>query len=62
MKSTFDKKESWSNKERKARQDESLASMVKLGYKKSARLKAILDKKRSIPRASRQERIWKNCR
>ena len=43
MKHLFDKKESWSNNERKARQDESLARMVKLGYKKSSCLKAILD-------------------
>lgn len=43
MNRIFDKKESWPNKERKIRQDESLSVMVKLGYKKSIRLKAILD-------------------
>ncbi len=50
MKRTFDKKESWSHKERKARQDESLASMVKLGYKKSPALKKILDANNINPR------------
>lgn len=43
MKRFFDKKESSSHKERKSRQDEQLSAMVKLGYKKSARLKKILD-------------------
>jgi len=43
MKRLFDEKESWSHEERKARQDENLARMVKLGYKKSTRLKKILD-------------------
>jgi len=51
MNRLFDKKESWSNKERKTRQDESLASMVKLGYKKSARLKAILDDNKINPKS-----------
>ena len=51
MKRLFDKKESWSHKERKTRQDESLASMVKLGYKKSARLKAILDQNKINPKS-----------
>jgi phenylacetate-CoA ligase len=51
MKRSFDKKESWSNKERKTRQDESLAGMVKLGYKKSARLKAILDDNKINPKS-----------
>ncbi len=50
MKRLFDKKESWTNEERKARQDESLANMVKLGYKKSARLKAILDQNKINPK------------
>ena len=36
MNRLFDKKESWTNEERKTRQDESLSGMVKLGYKKSA--------------------------
>ena len=43
MKSLFDKKESWNNKKRKEAQDELLASMVKLGYKKSAMIKKIFD-------------------
>ncbi len=51
MKRLFDKKESWSNKERKTRQDEILANMVKLGYKKSARLKAILDQNKINPKS-----------
>jgi len=50
MNRIFDKKKSWSNKERKVRQDESLARMVKLGYKKSARLKAILDENKINPK------------
>jgi phenylacetate-CoA ligase len=50
MKRLFDKKESGSNKERKTRQDESLARMVKLGYKKSARLKAILGQNKINPK------------
>jgi len=49
MKCLFDKKESWSHKERKLRQDESLARMVKMGYKKSARLKAMLDANKINP-------------
>jgi phenylacetate-CoA ligase len=49
MKRLFDKKESWTNKERKTRQDESFAGMVKLGYKKSARLKTILDQNKINP-------------
>ena len=51
MNRKFDKKESWSNKERKTRQDESLASMVKLGYKKSHRLKTILDENKINPKS-----------
>ena len=43
MKRFFDKKESSSHKERSARQDEALAAMLKLGYKKSTALKEILD-------------------
>ncbi len=50
MNRTFDRKESCSNKERKVRQDGSLASMVKLGYKKSKRLKAILDQNMINPK------------
>jgi phenylacetate-CoA ligase len=49
MKRLFDKKESWTNEERKTRQDESLSGMVKLGYEKSARLKSILDKNKINP-------------
>ena len=49
MKRLFDKKESWTNEERKTRQDESLAGMVKLGYEKSTRLKSILDKNKINP-------------
>ncbi|MGA2525106.1 MAG: AMP-binding protein [Smithellaceae bacterium] len=51
MKRLFDKKESWSNKERKSGQDESLANMVKLGYKKSHRLKTILDENQINPKS-----------
>ncbi|KAF0156063.1 MAG: phenylacetate-CoA ligase [Syntrophaceae bacterium] len=51
MKRLFDEKESWSNKERNARQDESLASMLKLGYKKSSRLKTILDENKINPKS-----------
>ncbi len=50
MKRLFDKKESWSNKERKTRQDESLASMVQHGYKKSNQLKKILDQNKVNPK------------
>jgi phenylacetate-CoA ligase len=49
MNRLFDKKESWTNEERKTRQDESLSGMVKLGYEKSARLKSILDKNKINP-------------
>jgi len=51
MKRLFDKKESWTNEERKTRQDESLSGMVKLGYEKSARLKAILDQNKINPKS-----------
>jgi len=43
MNRLFDKKESWTSKKRKAAQDELLVNMVKLGYKKSARIKQIFD-------------------
>lgn len=43
MKRLFDEKESWSQEERKTRQDQSLSRMVRLGYKKSSVLKKILD-------------------
>jgi len=49
MNRLFDKKESWTNEERKTRQDESLSGMVKLGYKKSARLKQIFDTNKINP-------------
>ena len=49
MKRFFDKKESWSHKERSAKQDETLTSMVKLGYKKSAAFKKILDRHKINP-------------
>jgi phenylacetate-CoA ligase len=49
MNHLYDKKESWTNEERKTRQDESLANIVKLGYKKSSRLKTILDKNKINP-------------
>ena len=39
----FDKKESWTREERKTRQDENLAAMVRRGYEKSARIKQIFD-------------------
>lgn len=51
MNRIFDKKESWTNEERKTKQDESLAGMVKLGYKKSTRLKAILDQNKINPKS-----------
>ncbi len=43
MKKYFDGREITSVKERKVMQDQALAAMVKLGYKKSPRLKKILD-------------------
>lgn len=49
MKRFFDKKESWGQEERKNRQDQSLARMVKLGYKKSTVLKKILDRQKINP-------------
>jgi phenylacetate-CoA ligase len=49
MNRLFDKKESWTKEERKTRQDESLAGMVKLGYEKSARLKQIFDTNKINP-------------
>ena len=49
MKRLFDKKESWSLEERKARQDQALSRMVKLGYKKSTAVKKILDRHKINP-------------
>jgi phenylacetate-CoA ligase len=49
MNHLFDKKESWTDEERKIKQDESLAGMAKLGYEKSARIKQIFDANRINP-------------
>ena len=49
MNRLFDKKESWTNEERKTRQDESLSGMVKLGYEKSGHVKAMLDAQKIDP-------------
>jgi phenylacetate-CoA ligase len=49
MNHLFDEKESWAKEERKIRQDESLAGMVKLGYEKSVRLKQIFDANKINP-------------
>lgn len=43
MTQLFDDKESWTIEERKEKQDERLAAMVRLGYEKSARIKNIFD-------------------
>lgn len=43
MNALFDKKESWGKRKRKNHQDKALVEMVRLGYKKSARLKKMLD-------------------
>jgi phenylacetate-CoA ligase len=43
MNQLFDKKESWGKRKRKSQQDKTLAEMVKLGYEKSAHVKAMLD-------------------
>lgn len=43
MKKYYDRSEKSSQKERKERQDKALKAMLKLGYKKSARLKKMLD-------------------
>jgi phenylacetate-CoA ligase len=49
MKKYFDPREKSSLKERREMQDRALAAMVKLGYKKSARLKIILDSHKINP-------------
>jgi phenylacetate-CoA ligase len=49
MNRLFDKKESWTGKKRKAAQDELLVNMVKLGYKKSSRIKQIFDEHKIKP-------------
>ncbi len=43
MTKLFDEKESWTREERKAKQDQMLSGMVKLGYEKSPRIKQIFD-------------------
>lgn len=43
MTQLFDEKESWIREERKEKQDERLAAMVRLGYEKSAKIKQIFD-------------------
>lgn len=49
MKKYFDAKEKSSWKERKEKQDQALAAMVRLGYKKSSMLKKILDQHQIHP-------------
>ena len=49
MNRLFDEKESWSQEERKTRQDQNLSRMVKLGYKKSSVLKKIFDSHKINP-------------
>ncbi|MGV8059316.1 MAG: phenylacetate--CoA ligase family protein [Smithellaceae bacterium] len=49
MNKLFDEKESWSREDRKAKQDEVLSGMVKLGYEKSARIKQIFDENKINP-------------
>jgi phenylacetate-CoA ligase len=49
MKKYFDEKETWTIEKRKSQQDRYLARMVKLGYKKSTRLKTILDENKINP-------------
>lgn len=49
MNRLFDEKESWTNEERKTRQDAILSGMVKLGYEKSARIKQIFDTNKINP-------------
>ncbi len=49
MSRLFDDKESWTREERKAKQDENLTAMVKLGYEKSARIKQIFDMNKINP-------------
>ncbi len=49
MKKYFDKKETWTKKERKLNQDSHLSKMVQLGYKKSKCLKKIFDAQKIKP-------------
>ncbi len=50
MNSLFDKKESWTDKRRKTKQDELLSRMVNLGYEKSPRIKQIFAAHKIVPR------------
>ena len=45
----FDEKESWTREERKEKQDEKLAGMVRLGYEKSPRIRQIFDAQKIDP-------------
>jgi phenylacetate-CoA ligase len=49
MNQLFDKKESWGKRKRKSQQDKALAQMVKLGFEKSAHVKAVLDNHKINP-------------
>lgn len=49
MSHLFDKKESWSREERKAKQDDTLVAMVKLAYEKSVRVRQIFDANKINP-------------
>jgi phenylacetate-CoA ligase len=49
MDDLFDKKESWGKRKRKSQQDKALAEMVKLGFEKSAHVKAVLDNHKINP-------------
>ena len=49
MNQLFDKKESWGKRKRKSQQDKALAEMVKLGFEKSAHVKAVLDNHKINP-------------
>jgi phenylacetate-CoA ligase len=49
MNHLFDKKESWGKRKRKRQQDKALAEMVKLGFEKSAHVKALLDNHKINP-------------
>jgi phenylacetate-CoA ligase len=49
MNQLFDKKESWGKRKRKSQQDRALSEMVKLGFEKSAHVKAVLDNHKINP-------------
>ncbi|MBP7343020.1 MAG: hypothetical protein KA957_11950, partial [Syntrophaceae bacterium] len=53
MRKFFDARERSSRQKRKELQDQALCAMVKKGYRKSARLKALLDKHGVNPAAVR---------